>query len=220
MLQHRDDGVDVIGHLDQRCPKPKCRCDRKCPEGGHFDEGLVVLGLGCLFSHIHRGHNRCCRCLLKRGHRIWLVIFLACQPSPSICARGPNGLATLILLARGFGWIGGSNGALVEKAELKPRIYSDERIPIRISEQNIWRWFYLRSIIVGVDVETKKRTEHQSALLFLSFDRSVAVGTLEVTSDADALLPRHEVKEFNNRYAIIHFAEMPPAGILDITVRP
>jgi hypothetical protein len=52
--------------------------------------------------------------------------------------------------------------------------------------------------------------------IFISFERPVMVGTL-VLSSADYVIPRYEVKEFNNRFAIIAIDQTPP-GILDIKV--
>jgi hypothetical protein len=46
--------------------------------------------------------------------------------------------------------------------------------------------------------------------LFVTFDNPVRVGTLEVS--ADFKLPAYEVKEFNNRFAIIVFGDDLPTG--------
>jgi len=59
--------------------------------------------------------------------------------------------------------------------------------------------------------------QHVVGNLFLSFDRPVKVGTLEVSAHGFTL-PSYEVKEFTNRYAIIVFSNELPAGSLQIKV--
>jgi len=53
--------------------------------------------------------------------------------------------------------------------------------------------------------------------LFVTFEDDVVIRTLVVQSP-DMLLPIYEVKEFNQRYAIIHFAANVPAGTLEVMV--
>ena len=64
---------------------------------------------------------------------------------------------------------------------------------------------------------TKDR-EILTSKLFISFDQPVAVGTLTVR--ADKPLMHYEVKEFNNRFAIIAFGEKLPECNIDIEVTP
>ena len=81
--------------------------------------------------------------------------------------------------------------------------------------------------VLGIDVAFADRmlwnfgTEQSKILtskLFISFDQPVAVGTMTVR--ADKPLTRYEVKEFNNRFAIIHFGEPLAECNLGIEVRP
>ena len=49
------------------------------------------------------------------------------------------------------------------------------------------------------------------------FDKPVRVGTLQVRA-LDFVLPRYEVKEFYNRYAITVFSTELPVGTLELDV--
>jgi hypothetical protein len=60
--------------------------------------------------------------------------------------------------------------------------------------------------------------EITTSKLFISFDRPVSVGT--VTIKADKPIPHYEVKEFNNRFAIIVFGEAVPECNVDVDVTP
>ena len=107
---------------------------------------------------------------------------------------------------------------MVKNAELRLHIFGDERQPTPISLHNVWRWYYLRNILVGIDKETGRRVEHIILSLFILFDQLVAIGTPEVT--AGFQLPRYEVKDFSNRAIIVGFSGDLPAGDLTVTVRP
>ena len=94
-------------------------------------------------------------------------------------------------------------------AEIKFRFYGDQPIPDAIHYQNIWRW-YNHSVF---------NAESQIVLLstiFISFDKPILIGTLKVTSP-DMKLPIYEVKEYNNRFAIIVFNGQLPSGTLIIS---
>jgi hypothetical protein len=54
--------------------------------------------------------------------------------------------------------------------------------------------------------------------LLISFDQSVAVGAMSI--GADKPLPPYEVKEFNNRFAVVAFLERVPECNVDIEVIP
>jgi hypothetical protein len=108
-------------------------------------------------------------------------------------------------------------GDLVDTAELTLQIYGDERAPMRLSYNNIWRWYYLRNIMVIIGKETGKEVKHVIGNLYLSFDHPVKVGTLEVSAHG-FILPSYEVKEFTNRYAIIVFSDELPGGNLQVKV--
>jgi hypothetical protein len=107
----------------------------------------------------------------------------------------------------------------VDKASLRLHIYGDNRTPDRIAAENIFRWYYLKHIIVTDMPEGKRRSESISATLFVSFEPQVKISTIQVRSP-DVKLPLHEVKEFNQRYAIISFAGDIGPGTLEISVNP
>ena len=126
----------------------------------------------------------------------------------------------LVALAMGF-YLGDRRAAapktLANDAELRLRAYGDERTPERISHVNIWRWYYLRNIFVKINLETGEQTPHVLVNLFVTFDKPVNVGSLLVSSP-DVRVPKHEVKEFNNRFAVIVFNDELPAGTIVLRV--
>jgi hypothetical protein len=54
-------------------------------------------------------------------------------------------------------------------------------------------------------------------IIFLSFVNDVRITSIEISSEG-FVLPRYEVKEYNQRYAIIAFSNALPLGVLDIKV--
>lgn len=102
------------------------------------------------------------------------------------------------------------------RAELTFHFYGDTRNPKLLSSENLWRWYLLRNQFVTVDAQgiTYKRTISN---LFITFNTPVRIGTVEVSSP-DSKLPAYEVKEFNNRFAIIVFQDELSSGTLNIRV--
>lgn len=109
-------------------------------------------------------------------------------------------------------------GSLVDRAHLKLHIYADTRLPDRLHAANIWRWYYMHEVLVMMNPDGSKNRELLTSKLFISFDQPVSVGTMTVR--ADKPLPNYEVKEFNNRFAIIAFLEAVPECSMDIEVIP
>ena len=103
-----------------------------------------------------------------------------------------------------------------ERAMLRLHIYNDYRTPTRLGHENIFRWYFLHMAIEGIGPAGQKRIATMETL-FVSFEEDVAVHTITVRSP-DMTLPLHEIKEFNQRYAIVVFAERVPAGTLEIEV--
>jgi hypothetical protein len=105
-----------------------------------------------------------------------------------------------------------------DRATLRLHVYGDNRTPDRITAENIFRWYYLKSMLVVVSTNGEQRV---AALytLFITFDPEVRITTLQVRSP-DIQLPPHEVKEFNQRYAIITFSGDIPEGTLEVAVIP
>lgn len=101
-------------------------------------------------------------------------------------------------------------------ALLRLHVFGDHRTPDHLALENIFRWFYLQTAIDGVGPSGITRIG-TLATLFVSFDYDVVVSTIKIRSP-DIQLPIYEVKEFNQRYAIIVFSENVPAGTLEVTV--
>ena len=83
---------------------------------------------------------------------------------------------------------------------------------------HIFRWYCLRNGFVFIDKQTEERKERISLTLYVNFDNPINPGTLEVKSP-DIKLPRYEVKDLTNRYAIIVFNDDLPRGEIHITVK-
>lgn len=107
---------------------------------------------------------------------------------------------------------------LAERASLRLHVYGDTRTPDRLSTFNVWRWFYLADVLVMMKPDGTKDREITTSKLFMSFDQPVGVGTLVVR--ADKPIAHYEVKEFNNRFAIVVFGEAIPECNVDIEVMP
>lgn len=107
---------------------------------------------------------------------------------------------------------------LVDNATLSLHIYGDKRTPESISVTNVWRWYYLQLEFTLIHPETGMTTNRRISILFLNFDNPVKIGSLLVNSP-NINLPTHEVKEFNNRFAIITFNDELQPGTLNITAK-
>jgi hypothetical protein len=107
---------------------------------------------------------------------------------------------------------------LADRASLRLHMYGDTRQPDRLSYSNIWRWYHLADVLTVINQNGTKDRELIRSKLFISFDQPVIVGTMTVR--ADRPLPPYEVKEFNNRFAIIVFGEQLPECNVDIEVTP
>jgi sorbitol-specific phosphotransferase system component IIA len=74
----------------------------------------------------------------------------------------------------------------------------------------------LQSAVISVGTQGNQRLA-TFGTLFVTFEDDVTVGTLNVRSP-DMQLPVYEVKEFNQRYAIITFHDNVPTGTLEVQV--
>ena len=106
---------------------------------------------------------------------------------------------------------------VVQNASLTLRFFGDMRAPERLAYDNVFRWYYLRNMIVVVEKITGKQESHLIGNLFLTFENPVIIGTLTVTSP-DMKLPTYEVKDFNPRSAVVAFTGEIPAGTLIMRV--
>ena len=103
-------------------------------------------------------------------------------------------------------------------ASLKLHIWGDNRTPEKISDNNIFRWYYLQNIVQIVNDSGNIIRQHISCVLFVSFEDDAPVSTVKVSSP-DIDLPLYEVKDFNQRYAIIAFSGVVNTGTLEINCR-
>jgi hypothetical protein len=107
------------------------------------------------------------------------------------------------------------SSALAERARLTLHFYGDARTPYEMKAANIWRWYYLQELWEFTD-QGGSGMQPGNGTLFICFDQPVRIGMLRVL--ADKPLPPHEVKDFDNRFAIIAFLSAPPECDLDIEV--
>lgn len=105
-----------------------------------------------------------------------------------------------------------------QTALLRLHTFGDHRTPDRVAVENIFRWFYIQTGINGVGPSGITRIG-TLVTLFVSFENDVVVSTIKVSSP-DMQLPIYEVKDFNQRYAIIVFSDNVPAGTLEVAVFP
>lgn len=107
-----------------------------------------------------------------------------------------------------------------DKALLRLHTYGDNRIPDRLAQENIFRWYYLRTTFVVIPgTADQQQSAAVSTTLFVTFQPEVKISTIQVRSP-DLRLPPYEVKEFNQRYAIITFAGEIGLGTLEVSVSP
>lgn len=108
---------------------------------------------------------------------------------------------------------------VVERALLRLHVYADHRVADALFSENIFRWYQLRQAIVATSPDGTKKTVFPSTTLFVTFEPKVRISTLKVKSP-DITLPPHEVKEFNQRFAIVVFMDELPTGTLEVSVQP
>jgi hypothetical protein len=138
---------------------------------------------------------------------------------PKWVAPAGFGIAILLIgLSAGLLAAGGlrRKRTVAKSASLRLHVFGDHRTPQRIAYQNIFRWFYLQTEISAVGPAGRQKMG-LLATLFATFEDDVVIHTLTVRSP-DMQLPIYEVKEFNQRYAIIQFMDNVPAGTLEIEV--
>lgn len=141
-------------------------------------------------------------------------------------------LSAVLILATHLGWVGRPSelaaraappaaipAAPSPTAGITLRFWGDARAPERLSFGNIFRWYYLKNIMVVTNAKTRKEEQKAMGTLFLTFDKPVAINTVEVSSP-DMRLPYYEVKDFNPRSAVIVFMEDLPPGTLVVSVHP
>lgn len=108
---------------------------------------------------------------------------------------------------------------VADHALLRLHLYADHRVPDALTAENIFRWYHLRQGIVTVMPDGVEKAAFPITTLFVTFEPEVRVSTLKVRSP-DIVLPAHEVKAFNQRFAIIVFMGELTAGTLEVSVQP
>lgn len=109
--------------------------------------------------------------------------------------------------------------APVDRAVLRLRVFADTRLPERLHFQNIFRWYYFPGIFQLRDQDGNSVGSVAIVTLFISFEPEVKISTLKVRA-LEGDLPTHEIKEFNQRFAIIVFMGTAPVGTIEVAVEP
>ena len=109
-----------------------------------------------------------------------------------------------------------SRGAKPMRASLRLHFFGDNRLPELVSDSNVFRWYYLSTTFHAVGPK-KVPIVGRAATLFVSFQTDALISTLRVRSP-DATIPKYEVKEFNQRFAIVSFNDDLPSCTLELDV--
>jgi hypothetical protein len=109
--------------------------------------------------------------------------------------------------------------APVDRAVLRLRVYADSRLPERVYFENIFRWYYFPGTFQMKDQEGNLVGSLAIVTLVVSFEPEVKISTLKIRA-LEGDLPTHEVKEFNQRFAIIAFLGKAPVGTIEVAVEP
>lgn len=109
--------------------------------------------------------------------------------------------------------------APVDRAVLRLRVYDDTRLPERVHYENIFRWYYFPGVFQMKDQDGNQIGSFAIVTLVVSFEPEVKISTLKVRS-LEGELPTHEVKEFNQRFAIVAFLGKAPVGTIEVAVEP
>ena len=166
-----------------------------------LDRGIGIAGLGftILFGALQ---------FLSPAIPKWLLILGA-----AVCIF-------MVGTSVGLIWSQKRNAAakISNTTHLKLHIYENDQFPDRIDDANIFRWYFLRNIFSAL-ANGSEKIEYELPTLFITFEPDVKITTIKVRSP-DMQLPRFEVKEFNQKFAIIVFSEKLPSGTLEIDVEP
>ena len=110
----------------------------------------------------------------------------------------------------------GEHSYRVDRSELRLVIDSEKQIPTTAFYMNVSKWCMLGQDFTRIDKEADRDHGRGPVCLFILFDQPTKDEVLNVTSDS--VLPRYDIKEFNDRFAIIAFAGPIPVGTLEIIV--
>ena len=106
----------------------------------------------------------------------------------------------------------------VKTALLRLHIHADQRMPELLQSENVFRWFFLRQAIATTTPDGAHSTVFPITTVFVTFEPEVVISTFRVRSP-NLQLPSHEVKEFNQRFAIIVFGGELGDGTLELVRR-
>ena len=110
----------------------------------------------------------------------------------------------------------GEHGYRVDRSELRLVVDNEKRAPTSIFYMNVSKWCLLGQNFIRIDKEPDRDQDRGPVCLFILFDQPTKDELLSVTSDS--VLPHYDIKEFNDRFAIIAFAGPIPVGTLEIIV--
>src|SRR5262249_11109043 len=108
----------------------------------------------------------------------------------------------------------GEHSYRVDRSELRLVIDNEKKAPTSVFYMNVSKWCLLGQNFIRIDKEPDGDHDHGPVCLFILFDQPTKDEVLNVTSDS--VLPRYDIKEFNDRFAIIAFAGPIPIGTLEI----
>jgi hypothetical protein len=108
----------------------------------------------------------------------------------------------------------GEHSYRVDRSELRLVIDNEKQAPTTVFYMNISKWCLLGQNFTRIDKEAYSDHDLGPVCLFILFDQPTKDELLNVTSDSR--LPRYDIKEFNDRFAIIAFAGPIPTGTLEI----
>lgn len=115
---------------------------------------------------------------------------------------------------------GKSHGIKQQSAEDSSSVdlvwHGNAMAPDMKSSVNIFRWYSLITVLAAPNKESGIIEQNIiMTTLFITFDKPTKIRTLKIVGE-NMIIPQHEVKEFNQRYAIIVFTGAIPAGVMKI----
>lgn len=127
-------------------------------------------------------------------------------------------IAAVLLFAAGFSiYRGWPLRRYAKAAQLSLTIHADARQPSRISAKNVGRWFLLREIGIGPNVNGNMQHVVIHTILFITFDPWILVGSLQVNG-RNMLLPPYTTPKVDSDAAIIVFDGALQPGELEINI--
>jgi hypothetical protein len=104
------------------------------------------------------------------------------------------------------------SGDLFDLSELRLSIPAGDEEPLVLFYINIFKWHLLRQKTIGLEKGTEPKTE--TTILLIAFNQPTSDKRLEMKSDS--VLPPYQIKEFNQRFAIIAFSGPIPECVVDV----